>query len=142
MRFWDSSALIPLFVVESSTALVRRWLEEDADVVVWALTRVELLSAIARRRRERHDLATRLASARRNALAASERWLEVSAIDAVRHRAERVVELHPLRAADALQIAAALVAARDDPATLRFVTLDDRQAEAAEQEGFRVLGAR
>ena len=142
MRFWDSSALIPLFVVEPFTALVRDWLDEDADVVVWSLTRVELLSAIARRRREGRDLASRLASARRNALAASERWLEVTAIDAVRSRAERVVELHPLRAADALQIAAALVAARDDPGAFEFVTLDDRQAEAAEREGFRVLGPR
>jgi uncharacterized protein len=142
VRFWDSSALIPLFVVEPSTALVRGWLDEDADVVVWALTRVELVSAIARRRRERRELASRLASARRNALAASERWLEVTAIDAVRSRAERVVELHPLRAAHALQIAAALVAARDDPGAFEFVTLDDRQAEAAEREGFRVLGPR
>src|SRR5437667_12353347 len=76
VRFWDSSALIPLFVVEPSSALVRRWLEEDADVVVWALTRVELLSAIARRRRARRDLAAGLANVRRSALAASEHWLE------------------------------------------------------------------
>jgi len=69
-----------------------------------------------------------------------ERWSEVTALEIVRRHAERLVESHPLRAADALQIGAALVAAEDDPASLPFVTLDRAQAEAAEREGFRVLG--
>ena len=50
------------------------------------------------------------------------------------------MEAHPLRAADALQIGAALVVSADDPGGLEFVTLDHRQAAAAEREGFRVLG--
>jgi len=69
-----------------------------------------------------------------------DQWAEVTAIDLVRPRAERVVGRHPLRAGDALQIGAALVAADDDPSTLEFVTLDQVLAEAAEREGFRVLG--
>ena len=60
-------------------------------------------------------------------------------IDAVKRLAERLVETHPLRAAHALQIGAALVAAESEPETLEFVTLDRRQAEAAEREGFRVM---
>jgi len=60
-------------------------------------------------------------------------------IDAVKRLAERLLETHPLRAADALQIGAALVAAESEPETLEFVTLDRRQAEAAEREGFRVM---
>src|SRR5438046_1897003 len=81
-----------------------------------------------------------VAAARRELLAAWEQWSEIAAIDLVRPRAERLVERHPLRAADALQIGAALVAADDDPATLEFVTLDRVLARAAEVEGFRVLG--
>ena len=50
------------------------------------------------------------------------------------------VETHPLRAADALQVGAALVAAEESPATLEFVTLDRKLAVAAEREGFRVVG--
>src|SRR5206468_4129334 len=73
-----------------------------------------------------------LAAARRELLAAWEQWSEIAAIDLVRPRAERLVERHPLRAADALQIGAALVAADDDPATLEFVTLDRVLARAAE----------
>lgn len=140
MRFWDTSALIPLVVSESSTARARRWLREDPDVVVWTLTRVELLSALARRTREEPRAASRLLGARRNLLSAWERWSEVTAVEVVRRHAERVVETHPLRAADALQIAAALVAAEEDPGSLPFVTFDRNLAAAAEREGFRVLG--
>jgi predicted nucleic acid-binding protein len=77
--------------------------------------------------------------ARREILGAWERWSEVTAADLVRHHAERLVQAHPLRAADALQLAAALVACEDDPAALEFATLDRTQAEAADREGFRVL---
>ncbi len=141
MRFWDTSALLPLVVAERETARAERWLREDARVVVWTLTRVELLSALARRRRRQAPgAARRLLAARRELLAAWERWSEVTAVDLVRRHAERLVESHPLRAADALQLGAALVAAEDDPAGLDFVTLDRQQALAAEHEGFRVLG--
>ena len=109
-------------------------------MVVWALARVELLSAVARRRRESPRAADRFAQARREFLDASERWAEISAVDLVRAHAERVVERYPLRAADALHIGAALVACDGDPRALQFVTLDEAQATAAEREGFRVLG--
>ena len=140
MRFWDTSALIPLFVAETATVSVDRWLREDSDVVVWTLTRVELLSVLARRRRLEPRAARRLSGARREILQSWEHWSEITAIDLVRRHAERVVETHPIRAADALQLAAALVAAEDHPEDLDFVTLDRQQAKAAEREGFRVLG--
>ncbi len=139
VRFWDASALVPLLLAERETTRVERWLREDS-VVVWTLTRVELLSALARRRREEPNAAHRLRAARRELLSAWEHWSEVTAVDLVRRHAERVVETHPLRAADALQIGAAIVAAEDNPAGLEFVTLDPHQAQAAEREGFRVVG--
>ena len=110
-------------------------------MAVWTLTRVELLSALARRRRERPASAGPLLTARRDALAAWTRWTEITAVEAVRRQAERLVEAHPLRAADALQLGAALVAAEDQPATLDFVTFDEHQAVAAERAGFHVLQA-
>ena len=72
MRFWDTSALIPLVVSEPSTARVRRWLREDPEVIVWTLARVELLSALARRKREEPKLTSRLLAARRDLLSAWE----------------------------------------------------------------------
>jgi predicted nucleic acid-binding protein len=140
VRFWDTSALISLVVSERDTPRAERWLREDPDVVVWTLTRVELLSALARRRREEPAASQRLLAARREVLSAWERWSEVTAVEVVRRHAERLVDAHPLRAADALQIGAALVASADDPGGLEFVTLDHSQAVAAEREGFRVLG--
>lgn len=81
MRFWDTSALIPLFVAEHSTTQVERQLREDPEVVLWTLTRVELFSAFARRRRAEPSAARRLAAARREVLSAWEHWSEVTALD-------------------------------------------------------------
>ena len=53
--------------------------------------------------------------------------------------AQRLLRVHPLRAADALQLAAAVVAADGEPGSMPFVTLDDRLALAAQREGFPVV---
>src|SRR2546427_826568 len=90
--------------------------------------------------REEPRSAPHLLAARREILSAWERWSEVTAVEIVRRYAERVVETHPIRAADALQIGAALVAAEDNPASIAFVSLDRNLAEAAEREGFHVIG--
>jgi predicted nucleic acid-binding protein len=141
VRFWDTSALLPLFVSEKESARVRSWLRRDPVVVVWTLTRVELLSALARRERKEPSAARALARARTTVLHAWEEWSEIVALEPVRRQAERLAFVHPLRAADALQLGAALVATDLDPAGLELVTFDERLATAAEKEGFAVRGA-
>jgi predicted nucleic acid-binding protein len=141
VRFWDTSALLPLFVAEKESARARSWLRRDPVVVVWTLARVEVLSALARREREEPSSARALIRARTRVLAAWEEWSEIVALESVRRQAERLVSVHPLRAADALQLGAALVATDLDPAGLELVTFDERLAVAAEKEGFAVLGA-
>ena len=136
MRFWDSSALLPLLVEEGTSAQMEQLYRDDPAVVTWWSTPVECVSAIARLERDgdlsakqvRHALA-RLDSARMM-------WTEVPAIDDVREQAVRLLRVHALRAADALQLAAALVACSFTPRGFGFVTLDVRQATAAEREGF------
>jgi len=140
VRFWDSSAIVPLMVVEAGSARVRNWFDSDSEIIVWTLTRLELLSAIARRRREESRSAAMLTVARRNILRAWDGWSEITAVELVRRHAERLVESYPLRAADALQLGAALIAAEGDPTNLELVTLDRNLADAAEREGFAVLG--
>ena len=140
MRFWDSSALIPVFLVERTSDWARKVMNSDPGVIVWALTRVELMSAIERRRREDPDLSARLSDARSEVQKTCNIWIEIAMIETVREHAESVLAAHPLRAADALQLGAALVAAAGNPETLQFVTLDRRLAVAAEREGFPVLG--
>ncbi len=133
-------AIIPLFIAEQGSARAKRWCREDPEIIVWTLTRVELFSALARRRREEPAAGPRLLAVRRDLLRVWEQCLEVTAIEIVRRHAERIVESHPVRAAHALQIAAAILAAEDNPASLEFVTFDENLAHVAEREGFAVLG--
>ena len=96
MRFWDTSALLPLFMAEKESRRARAWLRRDPIVVVWTLTRVELLSALARRERKEPSAARGLARARAQVLAAWEEWSEIVALEPVRKQAERLVSVHPL----------------------------------------------
>lgn len=136
MRFWDTSAVAPLLLREPATERVVSLLAGDPDMTIWWATPVECASAIARRRRE-GDLDQ---AGERDTLAAldtlSTGWSEIQATDAVRIRAQRLLALHPLRAADALQLASALEWCEDSPARREFVCLDNRLREAAYGEGF------
>ena len=64
--------------------------------------------------------------------------MEIRPLDRIRRRAIRLLRIHPLRAADALQLAAALTAAAEEPADLEVVSSDARLSAAARQEGFVV----
>ena len=138
MRFWDTSALVPLLLEQDATAGVQALLSEDPEIVAWWGTPVECASAAARLRRE--DLLTVADEGRVLASLAVLRdaWLEVLPSEEVRDRASRLLRLHPLRAADALQLAAARTWAGDTDGA-DFVTYDERLALAARLEGFRVL---
>ncbi len=138
MRFWDSSALVGLLIEDETTAALRRILDGDSDQTVWCLASVEIASALARRMREGLG-AARESSFRNEWKGLSEYWREISAIDHVKSRALRLLNTHALRAGDALQLGAALVACDDRPENLSFVCLDDRLRDAARREGFPVL---
>ncbi len=136
MRYWDSSAVVPLLVSEQSSPAMLEAVEADPQLVVWWASEVECISAITRREREGALDASDVAAAtdRLDALAAA--WRQVEPIALVRQTAIRLLRTHPLRAADALQLAAAIMAAGGSPGTLPFVTLDERLALAAQREGF------
>jgi uncharacterized protein len=139
MRFWDSSAVSPLLVPEAASERMTRLYRADQSQAVWWATSVECTSSIARR--EREGLAP---EAVRDAIASlslvASAWLEVEPRSEIRTLAVRLLRSHVLRAADALQLAAAIWAAEHRPAALPFVTLDERLARAAEREGFPVIG--
>lgn len=139
MRFWDTSALVPLLAEEPATAAAQRLYGEQAAVVWWA-TVVECGSSIARLERDGHLSGAQAAVAfdRLDGLRAS--WVEVEAGDEIRDVARRMLRVHPLRAAGALQLAAAWLGAERRPGTLPFVTLDERLKAAALREGFPLVG--
>ena len=139
MRFWDASAIVPLLMEESAGALCRSWLAEDREVMVWFLSPTESTSAIRRKCRmgEMKEELAEVALGRLRQM--SDAWTEVQEWHRVRERAHRLLALHDLRAADSMQLAAALVASQERPHLLPFVCLDERLSIAARREGFRVL---
>jgi predicted nucleic acid-binding protein len=141
VKFWDTSALVPLIVDEPATPAMRHVLSQDRDVLVWMFTSVELLSTLGRLGRMSADLADVLPSARRDVVDLFTRWSAVTHVDEVKRRAERLVGVHALSSADALQLGAALIASGDRPETLDFVTLDQSLGRCAQLEGFRVIAA-
>lgn len=139
MKFWDSSAVIPLCLKERQSESVKRLLKADEDIVVWWATRVECASALARRRREGALSTDAEIKARAVLYALSAEWSEVQPTEFVRQRAERLLAIHPLRSADAFQLAAALIWAQENPHGLEIVSLDQNLQEAAHKEGFIVF---
>lgn len=139
MRFWDSSAIVPLLVAEPATAGVRALYLEDHAVAVWWMTPVECASALARLERDGALRAQAAAESFRRLDALTPSWIEIEPAAEIREVARRLLRSHPLRTGDALQLAAAYLAAERRPATLELVTLDDRLAEAADREGFVVV---
>lgn len=142
MKFWDSSAIVPLVVQEADSEVVRDLLGHDPDMLVSALTSVEVTSALWRRIRN-GDLTESARNQALDALTVLEGvWNQALDVAQVAARARRLLAAHPLRAADACQLAAALLLCRERTENLEFVTLDERLADAARREGLRVLPAR
>jgi uncharacterized protein len=139
MRYWDTSAILPLIVDEPARERLLELYQEDSQILAWWATPVEIASAVARREREgaisAEDANAALQAAKRLAAA----WHEVVPSDAIRRTAERLLRVHALRAADSLQLSAALIAATHDPATLEMVCFDTRLTAAARREGFTVI---
>jgi len=136
MRFWDASAIVPLLMTESATRTVQALAAKDSAMLVWWATEVECASAVVRLDREGalDESAVTQAFDRLQQLANG--WHEVDPSDPIREAAVRFLRVHPLRAADALQLAAAFIAAERRPSSLDIVTLDGRLAAAARKEGF------
>jgi predicted nucleic acid-binding protein len=139
LRFWDSSAVVPLLVEQPASAGCRHIVRTDSTIVVWCLTRIEVLSALQRLRRERTLPDAAIAASERRLTRLAVRWTEVDALVLVRERAERLLRVHALRATDALQLAAALLSVSEQPRGRSFVTLDDALFEAADREGFDTI---
>ena len=139
MNFWDTSALVALGVDEPHRHRALRILNEDDRMAVWWGTQIEYAAALARRERD-GSLSTEEVSRHLVRLAAlSQVWYEVQLSRRIVTLARRLLRVHPLRAADSLQLAAALAVAEDDPSSIGFVCFDVRLNQAASREGFAIL---
>ena len=136
MRFWDASAIVPLLVHETATRRMQALAERDPEMLVWWGSQVECVSALARLERAAALDQKRAALAFDRLAELADGWHEIEPSEIVRESAMRFLRVHPLRAADALQLGAAFAAAEGRPSSLRVVTLDERLADAARKEGF------
>src|SRR5437773_7755460 len=100
MRFWDSSAVIPLLVPEVMTGPMQKLFDGDPIIVAWWATEIECTSAIARQHRlgQLRDEIAAEAFSRLSALQTS--WHEVEPSDEIRESAKRLLRVHDLRTAD------------------------------------------
>lgn len=138
MAFWDASAIVPLCCSQTASTQGRRLRRELKRMVVWWGTPLEARSAFARLVRDgdmTHDerrAAIRLLGQLRVT------WDEILPTEKVRSLAEDLPDAHRLRAADAAQLAAALVWCRERPKQRPLVCFDDRLRVAASEVGFSV----
>jgi predicted nucleic acid-binding protein len=137
--FWDTSAVIPLCIMQPQSTQARQAARRYPKQVVWWLTGVEAYSSLSCLAKDGFlD-----AGDSRRAFAAietlRERWSEVQPVEEVRTTAERLLRTHTLRAADALQLAAALIWCGNHPRGHAFVCADLKLSQAAEVEGFAVV---
>jgi predicted nucleic acid-binding protein len=135
VKFWDASAIVPLLIAEVSTRRLLAMAAEDPT----RGSEVECASALARLEREDAIDANGIVAAFSRLGQLKAAWYEIDPSDAVRETAARFLRVHPLRAADALQIAAAFAAAEGRPVSLELISLDERLCVAARKEGFAVI---
>jgi predicted nucleic acid-binding protein len=141
VKFWDTSAVVPLCINEPSSKAVRSILTRDSLMVVWWTTRTECVSALMRQTREGSLRNEDERQARQVLGQLADAWVEVQPTEILRATSERLLAVHALRAADAFQLAAALHWCRRQTTNMEFVSFDSRLREAGHKEGFTLLPA-
>lgn len=138
MRFWDSSAIIPLLVLEEQTEYCVNAFKADNEIMVWTMSKIEVFSALCRRIRENALNLESFESANRRMNDLFDIAFDIVSISKVKQRALRLLQVHPLKAADALQLASVLVATQEDTSKVSIMCFDEILKQAARREGFTV----
>ncbi|MGH9836594.1 MAG: type II toxin-antitoxin system VapC family toxin [Blastocatellia bacterium] len=137
--FWDTSALLLLICQQPKSQRARATHRSYPAINVWWGTRVECHSALQRLIRE-GDLSGK---EEHQAFLSLEKllaqWVEIQPSEEIRQLAEKLLKPHPLRAADALQLSAALIWCNRNPRGKTFISDDGKLLEAAGKEGFNVI---
>ena len=139
VAFWDASAIVPLCCLQPQTQAARKARRLFPQLVTWWATSVECNSALRRLERAQELTARETQQAFQELERLRLRWTEVTPLEEVKFIAQRLLSAHPLRAADSLQLAAALIWCNRHPRGKTFVGSDEMLLEAAEKEGFNVI---
>ena len=141
LKVWDTSALLSVLLHQTATKQLRALLSADGGMALWWGSKVEAVSALCRLRRAGEISEASASRLLANVDALASAAYEIQPTEEVRGAACRMLRVHELRAADAFQLAAALVWADHHPAGAGFVCVDRRLRDAAEREGFDILPA-
>ncbi len=137
--FLDSSALVKRYVLERGTNWIQIMLASSGghSIIVSRLTQAEIMSAVSRQKRE-GAVNPRTARAIRLLLDRHMRreYTVVELTPQIIHRAEDLLETHPLRAYDAVQLASAL----ESNARLTGMGLSSLTFVAADQRLLSIAG--
>ena len=133
--FWDASAVVPLCIDQPGAKEATDLLAAGSPVVWWA-TVVEATSGIVRSRQADPKI---LAAGLQRLRNLREEWREIEPSERIREIALDNLRRFDLRAADAMQLAAALVWAEERPAGRRFICNDRKLSDAARSLGFDVV---
>jgi uncharacterized protein with PIN domain len=89
LRFWDSSAIVPLTVAEASTEALLATAAQDPVMCVWWATEIECVSALSRLEREGALTAGAITTALDRLDRLAEGWNEVQPTATLRGTARR-----------------------------------------------------
>ena len=140
VRYYDTSALVKQYLQEAGSKLVLELLKSGEKVYTASLTYAETHAAFSRRTRE--GRLTR-ETTKRLALRFDKDWESYDIVvlsENVFRLARQMLYRHPLRSADAIHLASALLLARRSPrSSWSFVCADGRLCDAAKSEGFQPI---
>jgi uncharacterized protein len=137
--FWDTSALALLCAHQPATGQARRLAQRCRMLTVWWATPVEARNVFLRLHREGALELGELAEALKRLATLRSSIAEILPTEEVRQTAESMLDKYALRAADAFQLAAAIVDSRGQPRDRWFVCYDRKLRTAADVAGFTVL---
>lgn len=138
LAFWDSSSLVPLCVQQQPSGKVNK-LAAKYGFVVWWSTQIEMHAALARLLRTGEVTHGEYLGALKSMEMLRRGWRELQPTENLRTRAESLVGRFPLKAANALQLAAAMSWCLDNPRGRKFISGDKQLLHAAGQLGFDVI---
>ena len=132
--FADSSALAKRYIADEHSDNLDKVLQGTTNLAVGVLCLPEIISALCRRRRERFITKAQYEASKAALESDLADTTVIQIIDDVVLQTLHLLEAHPLRASDAIQVASALVWAAD-----KFVSADARQCAAAKASGLSVI---
>lgn len=140
--YFDTSALLKFYIQEEGSEVVAGLIQDTGSdrISILDITLLELRSAVRRRERQ-GDMSEGGANQIIDKIRQDETsvYLVQSLDSAVTEEAIRVLDTHPLKTLDALQLAGCLIISRDVPEPMTFVCADTRLINTAALEGLSTL---